>query len=507
MNDRRRLRIVALVALAVLVILAALGGLVTIVNLVESPPATPRTWYVSRRGDNADGQTWATAWNELNTIDWRAIKPGDRIILDGGAIPCPSPFNASSSSPYDFPFPKPGQAGSCGMLYNTTLSIGKSGTEAAPILIELSREEGHDGTAVIFGGRTSSLPDCTQPTYSPTTSGNQLTSGIATGENSYVTVDGMKRSGIVIYGAQSGVSIDSTGASFLTFQNLEIFDNGIFAHGSRGWHSDDPGIWMRGHDLVFSRLLVHDNGQDAIQSNSLNGTSQYNVTVTDSWLYFSRENPFQPGWGFNTGNNQPCTHPDGIQTWDGADNHNLTVQNTIVGPYLGQGIYPADAGTGAKWDYVTLSNVLFFNPWYDTINADRNPTIGWRIFNVTSYKWGAAPDGITGAHLDGIRGTGHTLENSIFVNAVSDTGLTGFSASGNLYFDTSPVPGGTATDPQFVRVLATGTPHWSDFQRVDLTPQCAVCSGKGASLHTLQDLLDRIDNLNAEDHPLPSERG
>jgi hypothetical protein len=264
---------------------------------------------------------------------------------------------------------------------------------------------------------------------------------------------------------------------------------------------------MRGHDLTFSRLLVHDNGQDGIQDNSLNGDSQFDITVADSWIYFSRENPYQPGWGFNTGNNQPCTHPDGIQTWDGADNHNLTVKNTIFGPYLGQGFYPGDSGTGAKWDNVTLANVLFFNPWYDSINGDRNPTVGWTISNITSYKWGAAPDGITGAHLDGIRGSDHVLKNSIFVNAVNATNQSGFAGSGNLYFHTSPVPGGTETDPEFAHVLTTGTPHWSDYQAVDLTPQCASCTGKGASLHKLSDILDWIDRLNAQDHPLPSNRG
>ena len=70
------------------------------------------------------------------------------------------------------------------------------------------------------------------------------------------------------------------------------------------------------------------------------------------------------------------------------------------------------------------------------------------------------------------------------------------SGSGNLFSNTDPVPGGTNSDPQFKQVLTTGTPHWSNFQSVDLTAQCASCAGKGASLHRLQDILDRIDSLN-----------
>jgi hypothetical protein len=173
------------------------------------------------------------------------------------------------------------------------------------------------------------------------------------------------------------------------------------------------------------------------------------------------------------------------------------VQNSIIGPYLGQGVYPADSGTGVKWNNVTLTNLLFFNVWYDSINADTNSTTGWTMGNITSYKWGPAPDGDQGAHLDSIRGSGHSLTNSIVENAANDPNLTGITGSGNLYYNTDPVPGGTNTNPQFMQVLTTGTPHWSNFQAADLTAQCASCSGKGASLHRLQDILDRIDSLNS----------
>jgi hypothetical protein len=144
-----------------------------------------------------------------------------------------------------------------------------------------------------------------------------------------------------------------------------------------------------------------------------------------------------------------------------------------------------------------LTNLLFFNVGYDSINADTNPTTGWTMRNITSYKWGKAPDGVNGAHLDGIRGSGHTLTNSIVENAANDPSLSGITGSGNLYYNTDPVPGGTETNPQFAQVLTTGTPHWSDFQAVNLTAQCASCVGKGASLHTLQDILTRIDALNS----------
>ncbi len=45
---------------------------------------TGTTWYVSKSGSNADGKSWATAWKELDQIAWSAVKPGDRIELEGG---------------------------------------------------------------------------------------------------------------------------------------------------------------------------------------------------------------------------------------------------------------------------------------------------------------------------------------------------------------------------------------------------------------------------------------
>jgi len=38
------------------------------------------TYYVSKNGNNADGRSWATAWNELANIKWSVVKPGDMIL-------------------------------------------------------------------------------------------------------------------------------------------------------------------------------------------------------------------------------------------------------------------------------------------------------------------------------------------------------------------------------------------------------------------------------------------
>src|SRR5205085_1078315 len=94
--------------------------------------AAGTTYYVSRAGTNGDGLSWTTAWSNLDTINWAVIQPGDTIVIDGGATPC--------ASPYDFSTTRPGV--SCGMLYNSTLTVGTSGTATAPVTIRLATDSG-----------------------------------------------------------------------------------------------------------------------------------------------------------------------------------------------------------------------------------------------------------------------------------------------------------------------------------------------------------------------------
>jgi|GEM_PF-1273769 len=39
-------------------------------TLTPTPTPTGNLWYVSKNGTNADGKSWATAWNDLNKIIW-----------------------------------------------------------------------------------------------------------------------------------------------------------------------------------------------------------------------------------------------------------------------------------------------------------------------------------------------------------------------------------------------------------------------------------------------------
>src|SRR5437879_2809566 len=51
------------------------------------------TFFVSRNGNNTDGRSWASAWNNLDQINWTAVSVGDTILIDGGSTACPSNYD------------------------------------------------------------------------------------------------------------------------------------------------------------------------------------------------------------------------------------------------------------------------------------------------------------------------------------------------------------------------------------------------------------------------------
>jgi len=163
-------------------------------------PPTTSAWYVSKSAPaGGDGKSWATAWNELNAINWSVVQSGGTIYLDGGATSC--------GSNYQFNTTRPGV--SCGMMYTTTLTPARSG-----VTIRRSTEAGHNGTVVLYGGRPTALPYCHQSSYSP--GGTGAAALVNIGAVSGITLDGVTRSGIMGYGAQQGIVFSSTSAANAT---------------------------------------------------------------------------------------------------------------------------------------------------------------------------------------------------------------------------------------------------------------------------------------------------
>jgi len=188
-------------------------------------------------GDNADGASWASAWNELSQVDWQKVQPGDRIVIDGGAE---------------------------SMRYETSLTIDRCGTPEMPITIQLSDEPGRNGQAIIFGGRDTALPYCGQPEY--VYQEDAQGTGIKFGGTANIILDGTKWRGIVIHGFNSaGLRLDN-GAANITVRNLEIFDNGSARQRDDAlWYPDRPGVLLTGTNILFERMIIHDNGADSFQ--------------------------------------------------------------------------------------------------------------------------------------------------------------------------------------------------------------------------------------------------
>lgn len=476
---------------------ASTTGLPTLVNsatptptlsplsMPSSTPPSGLTWYVSPNGSGVDGTSWATAWKELNAIGWASVKPGDRIELDGGSVACAGPFNEDA---------KPAN---CGAIYRTALTYGASGTSAAPITLELATDAGHDGTAIFFGGRATSLPSCNQTTYTNTTA---LNIGIATNGKQFVTLDGRHRSGIIQYGAGQGISVSGNN---LTFRDLELFDDGVATHGSvpssfgsppygsfSGWWSDGWGVYIgTSQQVSFDRVLVHDNGQDQFHG----GSTFSNWTISRSWLYDSRENPQAPGLPFAMGPGESCTHVDGWQTYAGGPNSGLTITDSIIGPLLNQGIYPTD-DTTPKTNNVTLADDLFLDVHFDAINTVNSAPSNWQMSNLTFYRFGRNNEGSYCCAIDGNSWpTGSTINHSI--DSGGDLNVPGLGGSSNIQNNSNgaTLPGGTTTDPQFAAVLATNSPTFSQYLALDLTARCAICAGEGSSLHRPSDILTLMD--------------
>jgi hypothetical protein len=420
--------------------------------------AKPTCFYVSKAGSNADGKSWATAWNELDRIDWGRVQAGDTVLLDGGVTK---------------------------MVYTTTLTVGASGTEAAPILIRRATEAGHDGQVVIFGGRSTALVCGHAARYTYQTEGVRKY-GVDLGAHSYVTLDGGKWRGIAIYGHNlHGVHL-SRGSSRDIVRNVEIYDNGqaVFDSTRKWWNPDQPGVGLTGAGHVFERDIIHDNGQDAFQC----GGGLSDLTIRNCWLYNGRSHPRSAALAANY-----TMHSDGIQVYNGGVQSGVLIEGCIIGPGMMQGTILGQTpthGVAAQVDDVTIRDTLFL----DATNANimGYPQIKsrhWTIDHVTAFMTRTNPDGKERTNLF-LEGTGHKITNSIFYG--SALYLPGeVSTEANIQFHTSGRSIGATVDPQFVNVPTYDShPDLATLIRSDfaLKPG-SPAQGKGSSITSVVRLL------------------
>jgi hypothetical protein len=463
------------------------------ITLTYPAAAKAASYYVSPSGSNQNGQSWATAWNELNQINWSVIQPGDVINLDGGLS---------------------------SVTYHTTLAPTKSGTSAKPITIQLSAEAGRDGQAVIHGGRQAQLPECGQNSYSPYSQASavdQLEEAIKLANVSYVTIDGRKWEGIVLTRSEHGVRYyDNT--SHTTLRNLHIFDNGRVYQDNDGsvtglWYSSSPGISIEGTHHTFERLHIHDNGQDGIQSGG--GLQQLtNLTIRESWLHNQRvhsgtdHSPSGDG-GDELGSPQKgpdyngfaesfnwCTHSDAVQVFDGGSSTvtGFLFEDSIFGPgHTNTMILGDTSGGGATIRDLTMRDVLIIKGADNNINGKDGPSShqNWNLQNITVHSPNTKFNGVR------VFGNNHHITNSIFdgSGAFFENALSTDVA--NCVSNMTGQSFGTVVSSPLFTSVSSDPFSLDNYQLLPGSP----CAGKGSSLTSVNQLLSIVATVTTPSPP------
>jgi hypothetical protein len=355
-------------------------------TIVQSAGAT---YYVSRAGSNSDGRSWASAWNNLDQINWNIIQPGDTLLLDGGA-------------------PE--------MIYTATLTIQKSGAANDPITIRMSSEPGRDGKVVIDGGLTYWPCQASEPSPYPNDHpAGTRQFGIDLNRSSWIAIDGTKPSGIEIRNHnQEGVVF--RGAQHIRLSQLHIH------HNTYATQPNGSGIDISGDSIILEQLDIHHNGQDAIQGGNLT-----NLVLQDSYLH-----------------DHYCRHPDGIQLNYGT-NSDITIQRNVFTEFL-QAIFLGEANVNAlsSTSKVYIRYNLIYRATYG-IKSHNDSNKDWEIYNNTLVDISEQ-----GIHLYRMA-SGAKVRNNILYN--SGYVLRNGAQSHNLFYNAAGAPRGDNTiteDPLFV---------------------------------------------------------
>ena len=499
-------------------------------NAAEGAAITGSLFYVSRNGNNSNGRSWATAWNELDQIEWNQVRPGDGIIIDGG---------------------------SQSMTYRTTLRPAASGSNDKPIVIRLASDNGRTGQAIFFGGNGVPLPECGQKTWDTSQHQNAGVAGIELDNGiSNIVIDGRKRGGIVIHGwKQHGVKFKPDTSSNnrddnpknITLLYMEIYNNGGIRQQNDGasqnlYYPDHggSGIKLAGIGHSFHFLEVHDNAGDAIQSAYTNpGGGVHNnmddFTLTDSWLYNQRKHSGvdnSPSGETCTASNRSgcdelgapqmgkhyyeypstpanrqesfnwCTHSDGIQIYSSGEFDTMHIERTIIGPNFMNALLLGDRNSTNHTAWVnnlTLKDVVLTRYMFAAAGMKNRPDRAgknWDLNNVTIY----------GHHSNTNKGTLNLDSNANhdehrIVNSIMMYGRTNFP-NGNIAFNNncefamySDTIGGRKVDPQFKTILNRDVFEDNlsvDFATVfidDYTPQNGVCRSAGSGISSVAELL------------------
>ena len=404
-------------------------------RLTPSVEMSNTLFYVSREGNNTDGKSWETAWNELDQIRWENVSPGDTIVMSGGE-------------------------------YHTNMKVGTSGVSGSPITITTN------GMRVVLDGQRPAPPYCGQSEYLPVMGQD----AIDLEGRSFIVIDGQEWKGIVIRNHKRGIMMRKR-ASNIIVRNVEIYNNGWSFGSGANTAPEGAGVELGGSDVLFERVIIHDNGQDSFQA----GWGVWNFTLRNSWLYNSREHPSVRGKPFNY-----CSHTDGIQIYDGGLQGPVVLENNIIGPSFTQGIMINKAATVNN---VFIKNTLFVSKGEGGIVIQKGgASSNWTLQNVTVLQ-----DAVYESWNVNMNGNDHKIRNSIFWGGPWGVGIFHWSeAIGNyswLTRDQHDVS--LELDPMFLDDDYSGFQgaEFADFNFTVQNP--AIPPGTGATITSVTQLFEQ----------------
>lgn len=254
-------------ALSAALVLALAGA-----NLVEA-----KSLYVSRAGNNADGLTWQTAWNELDQIDWNKVEVNDEVFIDGGA------YGSS-------------------MTYRKPLIIGKGIPPQSGGLIIISQGQGleHAGVAVINGLNQTNF--C----------------GIqAIGKRGIVLRSYGRRGWLKVTNCTTGVYTKDGSQNY--FQGLEISNCKVGAH-------------LEGDSVALVQSNIHDNIKN-VEIHNPSASVPTPSGLYACWLYNGPQATVPPGSAAAVTVTPGSTPPSA-----GSPQGHAILNNCVLGPNLMQGV-------------------------------------------------------------------------------------------------------------------------------------------------------------------------
>ena len=413
--------------------------------------STGETFYVSRTGDNSDGKTFATAWNELSRIDWSVVSSGDTILVDGGTAACPKWGD---------------EAPGCGSVYNTALSFGKDGVTVRGV-----------GGTVILDGNQTVFTYCAEnvgmasPVRSSAPGASVLETAVSFNGRSNASLENFHIRNAKTYGINFGGG-DNNRVSNVRVHHInnpaDTTNNSVGI--TSGYTADN---------LLVENSEIWRNGQDAIR------VTADNFTLKDSYIH-----------------DHYCNHPDGIQSFvptsnDGVGTGEQVITNLVVTGNVFervglQSIFLGENANHQSWvNGALIQNNLFLSSFYGlktkhsrstNIVFDHNTVITSREFAIEWCCGGATAP--------------MTISNNIFYQTRNPSG-TGFylptvggntAFTGNCVFQSGRRSGnfsesGTVTlDPLFTS-LSTG-----NYALRAGSP----CAGRGASITSRASLLSVV---------------